>query len=90
MAILKKNLRTMEVQVPNFRDEISTRHFNKLCQTERTEQITEHEFDSSIMVHVSLRMPIDDVNKIKTAAKSLGIGHTAFIRMILHQIVSDF
>ncbi|MDI6711244.1 MAG: CopG family antitoxin [Thermoanaerobacterales bacterium] len=47
------------------------------------------EFERPRMAHVSVRIPEDDLAAIKALAKKLGVGHTAFIRMILHQAVAE-
>ncbi|HUW63644.1 MAG TPA: CopG family antitoxin [Spirochaetia bacterium] len=40
------------------------------------------------MVHVSIRIPAEDLKVIRRKAVSMGIGYTAAIRMILHQAIA--
>ena len=40
------------------------------------------------MVHVSIRIPSEDLRIIRRKALSMGIGYTAAIRMLLHQAIA--
>ena len=46
-------------------------------------------FERPEMVHISVRIPKDDLVAIKRAATELGLGYTAFIRMILRRAVAE-
>lgn len=46
-------------------------------------------FERPEMVHISVRIPKDDLVAIKRAARELGLGYTAFIRMILRRAVAE-
>jgi len=46
-------------------------------------------FERPEMVHISVRIPKDDLVAIKKAARELGLGYTAFIRMILRRAVAE-
>ncbi|MDA8336136.1 MAG: CopG family antitoxin [Peptococcaceae bacterium] len=41
------------------------------------------------MVHVSIRIPAEDLKAIRKKAVAMGIGYTAAIRMLLHQAVAQ-
>lgn len=41
------------------------------------------------MVHVSIRIPAEDLKAIRRKAVSMGIGYTAAIRMFLHQAIAQ-
>ncbi|NPV93283.1 MAG: hypothetical protein HPY50_21195 [Firmicutes bacterium] len=45
-------------------------------------------FERMDMVNISVRIPREDLFKIKENAQELGIGYTALIRMIIHQYAS--
>jgi len=40
------------------------------------------------MVHVSVRIPKEDLIAIKKKAKQLGIGYSTYIRMVLRKEIS--
>lgn len=42
-------------------------------------------FERPEMANISVRVPKEDLLKIKKNAMALGIGYTALIRMIIHQ-----
>lgn len=45
------------------------------------------EFKKPELVHVSVRLPKEDVAAIKKAARKKGIGYTTYIRMALRQAI---
>ncbi|MGB9887760.1 MAG: CopG family antitoxin [Moorellales bacterium] len=44
-------------------------------------------FQKPELVHVTLRLPREDVAAIKRAASRLGVGYTTYIRMVLRKAV---
>ncbi|MGE5577021.1 MAG: ribbon-helix-helix protein, CopG family [Syntrophothermus sp.] len=42
------------------------------------------------MVHLSLRLPREDVEAFKQVAKKAGVGHTTLIRMVLRNYLDSF
>lgn len=44
-------------------------------------------FQRPELVHVSLRLPKEDLAAIKRAARRLGVGYTTYIRMVLRKAV---
>lgn len=45
-------------------------------------------FEHPEMVHVSVRIPKEDLAAIKKAARKLGVGYTTYIRMVLKKATS--
>ena len=68
-------------------DELAN-YFDNIDTQELEWEDTDLKFERPEMVHVSVRIHKDDLLAIKKAAKRLGIGHTALIRMVLHRAVS--
>ncbi|HAA89528.1 MAG TPA: hypothetical protein DCE07_02965 [Peptococcaceae bacterium] len=46
------------------------------------------EFERPEMVHVSIRIPKEDLAAIKRAARKLDVGYTTYIRMVLRKAIS--
>lgn len=46
------------------------------------------EFKRPEMVHVSVRIPKEDLAAIKKAARKTGVGYTTYIRMLLRKATS--
>lgn len=44
-------------------------------------------FQRPELVHVSLRLPKEDLAAIKSAARRVGVGYTTYIRMVLRKAV---
>ncbi|MCL4514419.1 MAG: BrnA antitoxin family protein [Firmicutes bacterium] len=42
------------------------------------------------LVHLSLRLPREDVEAFKQVAKKAGVGHTTLIRMVLRNYLDSF
>lgn len=49
---------------------------------------TDVSFARPEMVHISVRIPKADLLTIKKMARKNGLGHTAFVRMLLHKAIS--
>lgn len=45
------------------------------------------EFKKPELVHVSVRLPKEDVAAIKRAARKKGLGYTTYIRMVLREAI---
>ncbi|MBE3580098.1 MAG: hypothetical protein IMW96_00420 [Thermoanaerobacteraceae bacterium] len=45
------------------------------------------EFKKPELVHVSVRLPKEDVDAIKRAARKKGLGYTTYIRMVLREAI---
>ena len=76
-----------DVKSFNF-DELAD-YFDRTDTQELEWEDTELKFERPEMIHVSVRIPKEDLLAIKKTAKNLGIGHTALIRMVLHRAVSN-
>jgi len=64
--------------------------FFDLVDTQEMEwEDTNAKFVRPEMVHVSLRIPKEDLITLKKNAKNLGLGYTAYIRMLLHQLINN-
>jgi len=48
---------------------------------------TDVEFEKPELVHVSVRLPKEDVAAIKRAARKKGLGYTTYIRMVLREAI---
>lgn len=48
---------------------------------------TDAKFIRPEMVHISIRIPKEDLAALKYKADELGLGYTAYIRMLLHRLV---
>lgn len=49
---------------------------------------TDLKFERPKMIQVSIRIPEEDLKRIRNRAAKLGIGHTALMRMMLHRSVA--
>jgi predicted DNA binding CopG/RHH family protein len=78
----KKNLRNTEI-----RD--LAEYFDHTDTTKLEWEDTDVIFERPEMAHISVRIPKEDLLKIKKNARDLGLGYTAYVRMILHQSSSD-
>lgn len=50
---------------------------------------TSLKYERPKMIQVSIRIPEEDLKRIRYRAAKLGIGHTALMRMMLHRSVSS-
>jgi predicted DNA binding CopG/RHH family protein len=46
------------------------------------------EFKKPELVHISVRLPKEDVLAIKRAARKRGIGYTTYLRMVLREAIA--
>ena len=46
-------------------------------------------FERPEMVHVSLRIPKEDMVVIQKAARKAGLGHTTYMRMLIRQALTS-
>lgn len=79
-----------KIKVPQFKsvDDIANYFDNMEAQGLDWEN-TKLRFERMEMVNISVRIPKEDLFKIKKNAADLGIGYTALIRMIIHQYAAD-
>jgi predicted DNA binding CopG/RHH family protein len=50
---------------------------------------TDLKFERPEMVHVSLRIPKEDMIVIQKAARKAGLGHTTYMRMLIRQALTS-
>ncbi len=62
--------------------------FNSVDTEDLQWEDTDLKFERPEMVHISVRIPKNDLLAAKMAARKLGLGYTAYIRMVLHRAVS--
>lgn len=76
-------------KVPRFEsvDEMAN-FFDRTPSQDLEWEDTDLRFERSKMIQVSIRIPEEDLKKIRCRATKLGIGHTALMRMMLHRSVS--
>lgn len=76
-------------EIAEFFDSRSTEDFNwepVNMQTVREREV-EDATGKAELVHVSLRLPRQDVEELKRAASRAGVGYTTFIRIVLRKAV---
>ncbi len=64
-------------------------YFDHTDTTELEWENADVTFERPEMAHISVRIPKEDLLKIKKNARDLGLGYTAYVRMILHQSTSN-
>lgn len=80
-TVNKKDLKTSFDQMAEYFDHTDT--------TDMEWEDTNASFERPELTHISVRIPKEDLLKIKRNAHHLGLGYTAYIRMILHQHASE-
>ena len=50
---------------------------------------TDLKFERPEMIHVSLRIPKEDMIVIQKAARKAGLGHTTYMRMLIRQALTS-
>ncbi|WP_165847843.1 CopG family antitoxin [Ammonifex thiophilus] len=75
-------------KLPDTNDVVDLADFFDRTDTEELEWKDDPlEFRKPQMVQVSIRIPKEDLEAIKRAARKAGIGYTTFIRMLLRRAV---
>lgn len=64
-------------------------YFDHADTTELEWEKADVSFEHPEMTHISVRIPKEDLFEIKRKAHDLGLGYTAYVRMVLHQSASD-
>ncbi|MQL51717.1 hypothetical protein GFC01_05465 [Desulfofundulus thermobenzoicus] len=76
------------VDLPDLTDmDRLTEFFDRTDTQELEWEDADVEFKKPELVHVSIRLPKEDLAAIKRAASKLGVGHTTYIRMVLRKAV---
>ncbi|MTI83639.1 MAG: hypothetical protein FH756_06985 [Firmicutes bacterium] len=82
-------IKTRKGKVPNFSNIEDMANYFDHTDTEELEwEDSKIKFKKPEMVHISVRIPQEDLVAIKKAAIKQGLGYTAFIRMMLHRMVN--
>lgn len=77
-----------KIDVPAVNDVGALADFFDRTDTEELEwEDASLEFKRPELVHVSVRIPKEDLAAIKRAARKAGVGYTTYIRMILRRAV---
>ncbi|KKM10751.1 hypothetical protein SY88_11700 [Clostridiales bacterium PH28_bin88] len=76
-------------QMPKFAGvEEMAEYFDSIDTEELEWQDSQIEFERPEMVHITVRIPKEDLVAIKRVARKHGLGYTAFIRMMLHYAIN--
>ena len=76
-------------QLPKFQNTNEmAEFFDTVDSTQLPWEDTDLKFERPKMIQVSIRIPEEDLVKIRHRAVKLGIGHTALMRMMLHRSVA--
>ncbi|NPV93314.1 MAG: hypothetical protein HPY50_21350 [Firmicutes bacterium] len=79
-----------KTKIPQFKSIDDIANFFDHTDTQRLNwEESKLRFERPEMANISVRVPKEDLLKIKKNAMALGIGYTALIRMIIHQYVKS-